>query len=531
MSRRLKLATQTMVLQVVVIAVLAGVGFLLVTMLLRAELERQFQYRALAVAQTVAARPGLGDDVRAARPDAAGEIQRYAEQVRQSTDVLFVVITDSDGIRYSHPDPGQIGKRVSTDPSAALAGHPVTLIERGTLGVSARGKVPLRDTSGRIVGEVSVGIDADEITSRLDDLLPMAELFTCLALAVGALGAALLAAHLKRHTLGLEPADLADLLREQVAVVEGIGEGVLAVDTDGWVRVCNAEAARILGTVPDHLDDLPAEARALLTDEAAVVGALRVVGDRVVRVTRRPVRRANRDLGTVLTLRDRTDLDGLSRELEATRALTDALRAQAHEYTNRLHTLTGMLQLGHTDEARAYLSELAGESIGGGQLGDPYLDGLLTAKAAVASENGVTLRLGDDTWVAGRVTAPLDAVTVVGNLVDNAIRAAASVPRRPAYVEVSLLAEHADLHVYVADSGPGVAAEHADSLFRSGFTTSADTSRPHGLGLSLARQTARNHGGDVTLRDTGGDGHGAVFTAVLPGVLEPEHGLAWQGSR
>ncbi|NJC70679.1 sensor histidine kinase [Planosporangium thailandense] len=526
----MKLATQTMVLQVVVIAVLAGVGFLLVTTLLRAELERQFQHRALAVAQTVAARPGLGDEVRTGRPDPDGAIQRYAEQVRHNTHALFVVITDDAGIRYSHTDTGQIGKRVSTDPSAALAGHSVTNIERGTLGPSARGKVPLRDASGRIVGEVSVGIDTDEVTRRLDDLLPIAELSTGVALVVGVLGAALLAARLKRHTLGLEPADLADLLREQVAVLEGIGEGVLAVDPAGRVRVCNAEAVRILGTSPGHVDELPTEARALLTDEAAVVGALRVVGDRVVRVTRRPVRRVNRDLGLVLTLRDRTDLDGLSRELEATRALTDALRAQAHEYTNRLHALTGMLQLGHTDEARAYLSELAGESISGGQLADPYLDGMLTAKAAVASENGVTLRLGEDTWVPGRVTAPLDAVTVVGNLVDNAIRAAAAGLRRPAWVEISLLAEHADLHIYVADSGSGVPAEHAADLFRSGFTTSADTSRPHGLGLSIARQTARNHGGDVTLRSTGADAHGAVFTAVLPGVLEPEHGLAWQGS-
>lgn len=517
-----------MLLQVVIIAVLAGVGFLLVAALLRAELERQFEQRALSIAETVAERPGLGDTVRTSEPDPGSELQRYAEQVRHRTGALFVVITDDAGVRYSHTDPAQIGQPVSTDPSGPLAGRTVANLERGTLGLSARGKVPLRDSTGGIVGEVSVGIDANEVSKRLDDLLPLAELFTVLALCVGAGGAGLLAARLKRDTLGLEPAELADLLREQVAVLEGIGEGVLAVDPAGRVSVCNAEAARILGAVPQHVDELPAEARALLDHEAAIVGALRVVGDRVVRVTRRPVRRAGRDLGTVLTLRDRTDLDELSRELEATRALTDALRAQSHEYTNRLHTLTGMLHLGHADDARAYLTELAGESIGGGQLADAYLDGLLTAKAAVASEAGVELELGEDTWVPGRLAAPLDVITVVGNLVDNAIRAAAAGPRRPARVEVSLLAEGADLHVYVADSGPGVPAGHAADVFRFGFTTSDDDSRPHGLGLSLAQQTARNHGGDVTLQSPGGPDAGAVFVAVLPGVLVPEPGLAWR---
>ncbi|MFB9238616.1 ATP-binding protein [Plantactinospora siamensis] len=527
MTRRPRLATQTMLSQVVIIAVLAGAGFLLVAGLLRRELEWQFEQRALGVAQAVAEHPGLGDAVRTGRPDPAGAVEAYAEQVRQRTGALFVVVTDSNGVRFSHPDRGQIGRRVSTDPSEPLAGREVANLEVGTLGLSARGKVPLYDSAGAIVGEVSVGIDANEVTGRLDDLLPLAELFTVLALVLGGLGAAGLAARLKRSTLGLEPTDLADLLREQVAVMEGIGEGVLAVDAAGRVSVCNAEASRILGGTPARSADLPAEARELLVADD-LVGTLRVVGDRVVRVTRRPVTRAGRDLGVVLTLRDRTDLDELSRELEATRALTDALRAQSHEYTNRLHTLTGLLQLGRAEEASAYLTELSAESIGGGQLGDAYLDGLLTAKAAVASEAGVVLELGDDSWVPGRVTAPLDVITVVGNLVDNAIRAAAGGPRRPARVAVSLLAAGADLHVYVADSGPGVPAERAADVFRAGWTTNEEVDRPHGLGLSLARQTARNHGGDVTLSTASGPHGGAVFLAVLPGVLRPDPGLAWR---
>ena len=526
MNRRpLRLATQTMLLQVVVIAVVAAAGFTLAALLLRHELEQQYEQRALAIARSVAQQPGLGDLVQSGEPSPDGEVQRIAEKVRQATNALFVVITDRDGIRFSHTDPAMIGKRVSTDPSGPLAGREEFNIERGTLGLSARGKVPLRDSSGAIVGEVSVGIHADRISDRLDALLPAAAVFTAIALAVGVGGAALLAVRLKRRTLGLEPTDLADLVREQVAVLEGVRDGVLAVDAKGRVSVCTEQAARLLTEPVTPGSPATAEILALLEDRTPLTSGLRPLGDRVVVVTRRPVTRGGQDLGTVLTLRDHTNLDDMARELEATRALTDALRAQAHEHTNRLHALDGLLQLGNLDQAQVYVRELTATAAVGappGQVGDPFLDGLLVAKAAVASEAGVALRLGEDTWVPGRLTSPLDVITVLGNLVDNAIRAAANGGNRLGWVEVSLLAAGQDLHIYVADSGDGVAL--ADP-FAPGASTKDEPGR--GLGLALARRTARHHGGDVRLGPPS-TGAGTVFIAELPGVLSPVAALAWE---
>jgi two-component system CitB family sensor kinase len=526
MTRRpLRLATQTMLLQVVVVAIVAAAGFVLATLLLRHEIEQQYEQRALAIARSVAQQPGLGDQVRSGQPSTSGPVQAYAEQVRIATNALFVVIADRNGIRFSHTDPAMIGKRVSTDPSGPLEGREEVKIERGTLGLSARGKVPLRDSSGAIVGEVSVGIHADRISDRLDELLPAAAVFTTLALGIGVGGAALLAVRLKRRTLGLEPTDLADLVREQVAVLEGVRDGVLAVDVNGRVSVCTEQAARLLTEPITPGSPASPEILGLLEDRSALTSGLRLLGERVVVVTRRPVQRGGHDLGTVLTLRDHTNLDDMARELEATRALTDALRAQAHEHTNRLHTVDGLLQLGDVERARAYVAELTATAAAGappGQVGDPFLDGLLAAKAAVASEAGVSLRLGEDTWVPGRLTSPLDVVTVLGNLVDNAIRAAATGERQPGWVEVSLLAHDEDLHIYVADSGDGVAL--ADP-FEPGASTKDEPGR--GLGLALARRTARHHGGDVRL-GTPGEGAGAVFVAELPGVLSPAVALAWE---
>lgn len=525
--RPLRLATQTMLLQTVVVAVVAAAGFTLAALLLRHEIELQYEQRALAIARSVAQEPGLADQIRTGPPSADGQVQAYAERVRTNTNALFVVIADRDGIRYSHTDPALIGKRVSTDPSGPLAGHEIANIERGTLGLSARGKVPLIDPGGAVVGEVSVGIHADRISDRLDELLPAAAIFTSVALAVGVGGAFLLAVRLKRRTLGLEPTDLADLVREQVAVLEGVRDGVLAVDAKNRVTVCTEQAAALLQESAVAGSPATAEILGLIQDRTPLTGGLRMLGDRVVEVTRRGVVRNGQDLGTVLTLRDHTNLDALARELEATRALTDALRAQAHEHTNRLHALDGLLHLGEVDRAQAYVRELTATTALGappGQAGDPYIDGLLAAKAAVASEAGVSLRISEDTWMPGRLTAPLDAVTVLGNLVDNAIRAAAEGRRTPGWVEVSVLAEGGDLHIYVADSGDGLAI--ADP-FAPGTSTKDEPGR--GLGLPLARRTARHHGGDVRL---GPDepGRGAVVIAELPGVLTPAAAMTWEAA-
>ena len=532
--RRLPLRAQAILFQVAVLALVLVLATLVSTMVLRRDLEQQFEQRALGIARTVAQREQLATEVSSTRPSLDGPVQRYAAQVRRATGALYVVVTDDAGIRFSHPTTSLIGQRVSTDPSEALAGREVVAIQRGTLGDSARGKVPLRAADGRVVGEVSVGIDIADLNHRMWQLAGLLALVAAAALALGSLGAVALARRLRQATLGLEPEDMADLLREHEAVLGGVRDGVLAVDDRERVSVCNAEASRLLGApvslgVPLADSGVPREVQALLTTPEAPAGAMRVVGERVVLATRLPVRREGRDLGQVLILRDRSDLDELGRELEATRALTDALRAQAHEYTNRLHALSGLLHLGHVEEAQGYLDELQDGAALGAGVEDPYLAGLLAAKAAAASESGVTLTVTDATWVPARLRAPLDAVTVVANLVDNAVRAAADGPARPATVEVTLVADGADLLVHVVDSGAGVPPTEVGRVFASGFTTRAVGAERHGIGLVLARQTARRHAGDVELVDAGGSGHGAVFRARMGGVLLREGQAATPG--
>ena len=523
-ASRLALSTQAVVALALLLTLVVLISLAASTAVLRRDLERQYEQRALAIARSVASRPGLASEVTGSAPDPDGPVQREAERVRVGTGALYVVVTDDRGIRYSHPTRANVGRRVSTSPAQALAGREVVTIEKGTLGASARGKVPLRDASGRVVGEVSVGIAISELEAETRKLVVLLGLVALAPLAVGFVGAVVLARRLRRSTLGLEPEEMADLVREHAAVLGGVRDGLVAVDTSGRVTIANPEATRLLGRelprgVPLAETGVGPEVLDLFEQEPPPTGALRVIGGRVVLVTRLVVQRDRRDLGTVLVLRDRTDLDDLARELEATRALTDALRAQAHEHSNRLHTLTGLLHHGDLEEAGEYLAGLSDAGTWVAGVSDPYLAGLLAAKSAAASEAGVSLVVSESSWLDARLAHPLDTVTVVANLLDNGIRAAAEGRRLDRWVEVTLLGDGRDLLVHVVDSGDGIPADHVDRVFDHGFTTRGSDLPGHGIGLALARHTARAHGGNVRILDAGSDEYGAVFEARLAGVL------------
>jgi two-component system, CitB family, sensor kinase len=525
--RHRRLSTQILWLQLAILVITLLVGLGLSLRALRHELDRSFEQQALRVAQSVAADPGIAQAIVDRDPD--GLVQQRAEAVRRQSGALFVVVTDDRGIRYSHPNPAQIGQRVSTDPAPALSGQTVTAIETGTLGRSARGKVPLRAADGRIVGEVSVGIAEERIASRLLALLPSILTYTAVALAVGVVASFLLARRLKRQTFGLELPEIAALLQEREATLHGIREGVVALGPDRRVAVLNEQARRLLSLGGDslgrHLADLglPGHVRELMARDQ-VEDELASVGDHILVLNSRPVTLDGRDLGTVVTLRDRTELEALVRELDSVRSLSEALRTQAHEHSNQLHTLIGLLQLGLNDDAVGFVTDLvaARDALNrdlSARVPDKLLAALLLAKTLVASERGVDLQLTPDSRIRGPLRAALDAHSLLGNLIDNAVDAAAG-GSRPAWVEVRLRYEGEDLLIRVRDSGPGVPAAAADDVFEDGFSTKpAPVVGRRGLGLALVRQIAHRNGGEVRLAEPR-PGEGACFDVVLRDMFE-----------
>ncbi|AJF67696.1 sensor histidine kinase [Streptomyces vietnamensis] len=493
---------------------------------LSAQLDDQAMRRALAIAGTTAS-PRLAADLTGSRPSARGPVQAEAERIRTSTGAEYVVVMNTHGVRWSHTDPAQIGRVVSTDPSAVLAGHEVMEIDSGTLGRSARGKAPLRDADGRIVGAVSVGIEYDSVRDRLVAAIPGLLAYAGGALAAGALAAYLISRRLQRQTHDLAFSDISALLAEREAMLHGIREGVVALDRNGSVRLMNDEAQRLLGLGPEAagrpLDEVLGGGRTADVLAGRVTGEdlLTVQGHRVLIANRMPTH----DGGAVATLRDRTELERLGRELDSTRGLIDALRAQDHEHANRLHTLLGLLELEMHEEAVEFVTEVVGVHRATAEqvtekVHDPLLAALLVGKATVAAERGVSLRLAPDSLLPDRLVDPRELVTVVGNLVDNALDAVAGTPG--ARIEVSFRTEGRTVVLRVSDSGPGVPEERRELIFTEGWTTKALPSHgKRGLGLALVRRLAERRGGTAGV--TGGPEGGAVFTVVLPDALtDPE---------
>ncbi|MFB6769891.1 ATP-binding protein [Streptomyces sp. NPDC056337] len=508
------------------LAIAAGVAVLATGLFLAPlsdQLDDQAMRRALAIAQTTAQQPQVAEELRSTRPTTDGPVQTEAERIRKATQAEYVVVMDRQGVRWSHTDPARIGEIVSTDPGQALAGRDVMEIDDGTLGRSARGKVPLRDADGDIVGAVSVGIAYDSVRSRLIHAIPGLFAYAGGALAVGALAAWRISRRVQRQTRDLAFSDIAGLLAEREAMLHGIREGVVALDRGGRMRLLNDEAQRLLGLGAEAVGHSPDEA--LGAGRTADVLAGRVTGTDLLTVRGQRVLVANRmptdDGGAVATLRDRTELEQLGRELDSTRGLIDALRAQDHEHANRMHTLLGLLELEMYDDAVEFVGEVVGDHRVTAEqiterIQDPLLAALLVGKATVAAERGVTLWVSDRTRLPDRLVDPRGLVTIVGNLVDNALDATAGTPH--ARVEVELRAQGRATTLRVRDTGPGIPAEHRELVFTAGWSTKEPPAhRRRGIGLSLVRRLAERQGGSATV--DAAHGGGAEFVVVLPEAL------------
>ncbi|HEV2590883.1 MAG TPA: sensor histidine kinase [Gaiellaceae bacterium] len=523
-SRRL--STQILVLQLGIIVIVVAASFVIAFLRARHNLDRQAGQKSLAIAQVVAATPDIVNAFSAPHP--ARAIDPIAERMRRATGAAFIVIANRQGIRYSHPDPAEIGKSLLHDPgepvTAVLAGQTQVGVQTGSLGRSVRAKVPLRDAKGRIVGLVSVGVLETAVGEELVDALPSLLIPLLAVLLVGTLAVLLLGRRVRRQTFGLDAGEIATLVEQREAMLHAVREGAITVDAHGQVTLLNDEAKRLLELDDSALGHQLAEIvpdgriREVLTGQVEGADQVILAGDRVLVANRMPVEVRGRPIGAVVTLRDRTELNALVGELNEARDLADALRAQEHDFQHRLHVISGLIELGRHDDAVQEINrasslhqELAGSLVDGSS--DPTLAALLLGKASVASERGVKLHISAFQDVSDSLADVQALAAMLGNLIDNAIDSAAHAGAG-GHVDISLVVENGELIIRVHDSGAGVSPALSEEIFRDGYTTKVarQGGRRRGLGLALVSQEVRRRGGRITVDNI----DGALFTVAIP---------------
>jgi two-component system, CitB family, sensor kinase len=541
LGRRPTLAGQLLVLQLaIVVVVLVAVAAVSLAQS-AATFNRVEGRRVTALAEQLSGNQTLRFGIR--HPAPAEVLAPLLQTTLTQSGVTSITVADADGRVIAATNPTTIGAALTLGDAAVAEGRGWSGELRVDDGKELVSQVPVLSdgvddgTLGDHIGTVMVGERAPSIWQRLRGASSYLAIYLGIACVLGLLGSWLLARRIKRQTLGLEPREIAGLAEHREAMLYGLAEGVVALDPQLRVTLVNDVGRRLL--------DLPENAVGKSLRELGIEGRLREVlagehdGDeardavvvrrgRVLVMNRMDVLKDGRSLGSVTTLRDRTELAQLERELGSFRSSAELLRAQTHEFANQLHTISGLIQIGEYDEVVTYVGALNRyrESLDltvTRRVHDTAVAALLMAKSSVAAERRVELRMSERTTLL-RLDPELsaDVATVIGNLVDNAIDAAAhsGTPLSPAWVEVELRQDASSVEIVVRDSGPGIAPELVQEVFAHGFTTKAAAEGERGIGLAMTRLVCRRRGGEVAVTNT--EDGGAAFIARMSVQRLPE---------
>ena len=515
--RRLSLAGQLLVLQLVLVA---GV-LVCVALVSYAQSDSAFtrdqSRRVTSVAEALAASPPLRSQL--TEPEGAEVVATLAESARSLSGVDDVIAARTDRKVLASSDPDLLGSTLDLGSAGrVLQGRGWVGRGRHSGDPTVTAYVPVYDLDADLVGLVGASSVRPSWYEVLRNDSPRLLAYLGVATVLGGLGSLLLARRVKRQTFGLEPRAIAALAEHRDAMLEGVREGVVGLDDAGRVTLANDEARHLLGLPEDAVGrpleelGLPRPIVSVLLGEQSSPDRVVVHGDRMLVANRRPISSRGQSLGSVTTLRDRTELVALEHELDATRVATSTLRAQAHEFDNRLHVIAGLVELQEYEDVVRYVHAVRRDRAlldadVAGRVRDHAVAALLSAKSSLAAERGVRLVIAPETALEPIDDALTgDLVTVVGNLVDNALDAAAGTEQ--AEVVVSVVQHPDEVVVTVRDSGPGVPEALRDSVFHEGFSTK-DGEGTRGFGLALTRLVCTRRGGSV-------DVDGPVFVARLP---------------
>ncbi|CAM6934095.1 sensor histidine kinase [Enterobacter roggenkampii] len=468
---------------------------------------------ALGIARTLADSPEIQRGLMQAPQE--NIIQPIAQAVTKRNDLLFTVVTDMRGIRYSHPNEALLGLHfIGDDLTPALEGKENVSVNRGALAEALRVFTPVYDAQHEQIGVVVVGISLNKVEEQIARGRLNAVWTILFSIFMSSMAIWGLVRVLKRILFGLEPYEISALFEQRQAMLQSLREGVLAVDINGRVTMINQTAREIL-LLPSgkQTENTSAPLLASLRD-VSKTGVARQdqeisCNGRLLLCNMVPVKSQDRVIGAITTFRDKTEVSQLMQRLDGMVNYVDALRAHTHEFMNKLHVILGLLNIKRYDKLEEYILQTAHHyqtDIGTIQskVKSPVVAGFLLGKINRAKEAGVTLTLADESQIPDTASEEQVAVliTALGNLIENALDAMEGQQEG----EIGLLLHYQNgwLSCEVSDDGPGIDPTQLESIFTKGFSTKGEN---RGVGLFLARQQIQNLGGDISVESEPG-----VFT-------------------
>ncbi|MDN3648443.1 sensor histidine kinase [Reinekea marina] len=528
--RKLKLGTRLMwsmsfisLLQATLIGGFAWVN-------LSVSLDREIGQRALSVAKTVAAVPAIIEGVE--QRDSAS-LNHLAQHLARTNDALFIVIGDKNSLRLAHPNPSKLGLSMADDDGdtgaiALLQGEAYIDKAEGSLGYSTRGKAPIYDQYGEdIIGIVSVGYSLSQVQATIQRYSTWLTLVLVSAIIGSILAAIVIARRLKREIFGLEPEEIARKFQEQEATLQSVVEGIIAINKDGIVTTFNRRAIEMLGLdTGTQLEGLPIETvlpdtklLELMSNGVPQFDLEVWLHNKQLVVNRLPVKFEGEIIGAVSSFRPRDEVDAISQQLTKIEQYADTLRSQAHEYSNKLHTIAGLIQLDAKQDALALIGREAQDhqaliTLLVKATPNPVIAGCLLGKYNRAKEMGLSLRIDNESELAGlpkNITQD-QLASVLGNLIDNALEATLNSTGAGGEVSISFTDIGQDVIIEVQDQGPGVPIELQETIFTKGY--SSKTGREHGIGLYLIANIIQQCQGHIDIENL--EPKGSRFILYLP---------------
>jgi CitB family two-component system sensor histidine kinase MalK len=506
---RFSLQTTITLLVCGVVALALFVTDFLVSEKVGSSTQKQQEDKALNIARMTAHSPIIVEALSGQRPE--NDIQDFSNEMTKITKVEFIVVMDMQGIRKSHPNPQQVGLHfVGGDEGPVLHGHEHISTAKGTLGYSLRAFTPVFSKEGKQIGAVAVGISLDQVKQDVNNSKNVIYLAVIFGVLVGVAGAITLARKIKRSMFGLEPFEIGKLLEERSAMLQCTKEGILAVDQDGRITLINNEAIRLFeeaGIKDDpvghlveefipllHLKDV-LETRSPRINEEVNLSGVTLLSNHV------PIIVKNEIVGTITTFRNKTEINQLAEELTGVKLYAEALRAQSHEFMNKLHVILGLVHLRHYDKLADYINQISAHlqnEVGYivNKIKDPALAGFILGKMSYARELGAELSFTGEGILPEPRNPEMthELITILGNLIDNALEALTEQANKKLSVHFEIYDEK--LLLEVADNGSGMKEAIAAEIFTKGFSTKG---KNRGIGLFLVKQSLEKIHGEIEL--------------------------------